>query len=691
MLWADAIPNLLIGLREGLEAGLVVSILLAALRKTSEGERRSSFPIWIGVVGAVSVAGSFAAVLTYSTNVLSSQAQEAIGGILSVLAVFLVSWMIFWMRRTARDLSGDLTERVRSASLLGSGALAVTAFLAVGREGLETTLFLWTAAKASGSTVAPLVGAGIGIGIAVLLCWLLFRGAVRMNLGVFFSRTAILLIVVAAGILAYGLGDLQDAGLLSGQNWIAFDISGSVAADSWWMTIITGATELQTRMTVLQVVAWVVYLAIMLTLFLRRPREEDAPVLAEVETESEPSRQPVLERWLHAAERRMWIVVVGLVVAPALIAVGVIAVLPTQQSSAQTAITVTTTSCGTGWTSGHTGAQTFLVTNNSGKAAEINLDDSAGAVVAEIETLGPATTAPMSATLEAGSYSFTCFLSGRQATVSPVIEVSGSHVAAATAAVVPVTVKDLAPANAQYETYAAGQLADLSAQIGAIQADLAGDDVAKAKTDWMAAQEDWERVGASYDSFGEFGEAVDGLPEAYQGGVNSAQFTGLHRLEYGLWHNQPVPELQAVTTTLADNVLAVQQHLSSPDLAGDPINLPIRAHEILEDALRDHLSGQDDEGSGAAYAETYADTQVTGIILGYLGPQLTERAPGLLQKAQKQLATLQSALEQADVGGSWNAPDQVSLSVRQHIDSAIGAALETLSSVPDVLEVPPHP
>jgi high-affinity iron transporter len=275
--------------------------------------------------------------------------------------------------------------------------------------------------------------------------------------------------------------------------------------------------------------------------------------------------------------------------------------------------------------------------------------------------------------------------------VSPVIEVSGSHVAAATAAVVPVTVKDLAPANAQYETYAAGQLADLSAQIGAIQADLAGDDVAKAKTDWMAAQEDWERVGASYDSFGEFGEAVDGLPEAYQGGVNSAQFTGLHRLEYGLWHNQPVPELQAVTTTLADNVLAVQQHLSSPDLAGDPINLPIRAHEILEDALRDHLSGQDDEGSGAAYAETYADTQVTGIILGYLGPQLTERAPGLLQKAQKQLATLQSALEQADVGGSWNAPDQVSLSVRQHIDSAIGAALEILSSVPDVLEVPPHP
>ena len=256
MLWADAIPNLLIGLREGLEAGLVVSILLAALRHSqTDGVRRSAFPIWVGVIGAVSVAASFAAVLTYSTSVLSSAAQEAVGGTLSVLAVLLVSWMVFWMRRTARNLSGELTDQVRRANLIGAGALAVTAFLAVGREGLETTLFLWTAAKASGSTVTPLVGAGIGIAVAILLCWLLFRGAVRMNLGVFFSRTGAILIVIAAGILAYGLGDLQDAGVLPGQNWIAFDISGTVASDSWWMSIITGVTELQTRMTVLQVAA----------------------------------------------------------------------------------------------------------------------------------------------------------------------------------------------------------------------------------------------------------------------------------------------------------------------------------------------------------------------------------------------------------------------------------------------------
>jgi high-affinity iron transporter len=151
MTWADSVPNLLIGLREGLEAGLVVSILLAAVRKgVPEGGRASTAPIWLGVLGAVMLAGSFAAVLTFSVADLSSRAQEAVAGLLSVFAVGLVTWMIFWMRRTAAGLATHLRGEVRRAALVGAGALTLTAFLAVGREGLETTLFLWTAARASG-------------------------------------------------------------------------------------------------------------------------------------------------------------------------------------------------------------------------------------------------------------------------------------------------------------------------------------------------------------------------------------------------------------------------------------------------------------------------------------------------------------------------------------------------------------
>nr|WP_238846131.1 iron uptake transporter permease EfeU [Nocardia terpenica] len=281
MNWAEAVPNLLICLREGLEAGLVVTILLAAIRKVSTPERPvSAAPVWLGLLGAVSVAASFAAVLTYSTAVLSSSAQEAIGGSLSVLAVGLVTGMVFWMRRTAGSLSKQLRGEVARASAVGAGALAVTAFLAVGREGLESTLFVWTAIKAAGSTVAPLVGAALGLVAAIALCWLLYRQAVRLNLGTFFNRTALVLIVIAAGVLAYGLGDLQDAGLLPGAQWIAFDLSAHIDPNSWWVSIITGVTELTPKMTVLQVVAWLVYLAVVIPLFLRAGRTAPEPAPA---------------------------------------------------------------------------------------------------------------------------------------------------------------------------------------------------------------------------------------------------------------------------------------------------------------------------------------------------------------------------------------------------------------------------
>ena len=250
-MWADALPNLLIGLREGLEAGLVVSILLAAVRKHAEADvaeaghpeagpgntsaRVRTAPIWIGVAAAVVLALSFGAVLTFYRSVLSSTGQEALGGFLSVIAVGLVTAMIFWMRRTARNLAGELRERVDQALRISTAALALTAFLAVGREGTETALFLWTAAQASGQTTAPLAGAAVGIAGAVIVCVLLFRRAVRIRLDKFFGRTAILLIIVAGGVLAYGLGDLQEAGILPGHLWVAFDLTARIDPSSWWM------------------------------------------------------------------------------------------------------------------------------------------------------------------------------------------------------------------------------------------------------------------------------------------------------------------------------------------------------------------------------------------------------------------------------------------------------------------------
>ena len=330
--------------------------------------------------------------------------------------------------------------------------------------------------------------------------------------------------------------------------------------------------------------------------------------------------------------------------------------------------------------------------NNSGLAGEINLDNAAGAVVGEIETLGPGTTAPLSADLGTGTYTFVCLMGSQSATSSQQVQVTAKTATSGSApvAVKPVTVAELTPPNKLYQAYAAAQLKDLASQVAAIKTDLGKQDIARAKTDWLAAQLDWERVGASYDSFGDLGLAVDGLPTGFVKGVNDPGFTGLHRLEYGLWHGQPAAELLSVTDVLAKNVATVQKNLTSDDLAGDPTQLPLRVHEIIEDALRDHLSGLDDEGGNAAYAQTWADTQVDRVVLGEESALINARDPGLVATAQRELAALDTALLATRASdGQWQSLTAASPGQRQHVDAAIGALLETLAVVPDLLEVPP--
>jgi high-affinity iron transporter len=183
---------------------------------------------------------------------------------------------------------------------------------------------------------------------------------------------------------------------------------------------------------------------------------------------------------------------------------------------------------------------------------------------------------------------------------------------------------------------------------------------------------------------------VDGLPDGLPDGVSDKGFAGLHRLEYGLWHGQPASELLPVTVTLAQNVATVRKNLASDDEAGDPAQLPLRAHEIIEDALRDHLSGIDDQGAGAAYAMTYADTQVDRTVLGYLAALVGQRDPGLVPAADRELATLDAALRATQAAdGQWQSLTAVPLDQRQQVNAAIGALLETLAVVPDLLEIPP--
>lgn len=277
-MFSVVVANALIGLREGLEAGLVVTILVAFLVRS---DRRSALPwVWTGVAAAVVLSIGFGALLSFTANTMSFEAQEAFGGSLSIIAVGFVTWMIFWMKRTARAISGELRDKLAQALEIGAWAVTLMAFLAVGREGLETALFIWSAAQAAGDTTAPLIGALIGIAASVVLAVGIYQGAVRIDMAKFFKVTGILLIFVAAGILAYGVHDLQEANILPGLNTLAFDISAAVPADSWYGTLLKGIFNLSPQTTVAEAVVWVLYVGVVLTLFLLPSRTRSSTTTA---------------------------------------------------------------------------------------------------------------------------------------------------------------------------------------------------------------------------------------------------------------------------------------------------------------------------------------------------------------------------------------------------------------------------
>jgi high-affinity iron transporter len=258
----------LIGLREGLEAALVVSILVAFLVKT---DRRHALRwVWPGIAAAVVVSVTVGAVLTYTTAQLSFEHQELLGGSLSIVAVGFVTAMIFWMRSAAKSIAAELRGKMDHALDVGPLAVLLLSLFAVGREGLETAVFFYAAVQtAQGGTTEPLVGFAVGLAVAVAIAYLLYRGAVRFNLAKFFKVTGILLVFVAAGVLGYGLHDLQEARFLPGLGALAFDASATLPEDSWYGALLKGIFNYSQRTTVLQAVAWLAYVAVVLPLFLR--------------------------------------------------------------------------------------------------------------------------------------------------------------------------------------------------------------------------------------------------------------------------------------------------------------------------------------------------------------------------------------------------------------------------------------
>jgi high-affinity iron transporter len=389
------IANFLTGLREGLEASLVISILVAYLVKSG---RRDRLPdIWIGVGAALALSLSFGAVLQFTSQSMSFEAQETFGGVMSIFAVGLVTWMIFWMRRTARFIKADLEGRVAGALAMSRFAVVVIAFVSVGREGIETSLFLWASTQTAGGGVSPVVGIVLGLGSAVVLGYLMYRSAVRVNLAKFFTYTSYALVVVAAGVLAYGVHDLQEAGRIGGGEDVLFDISSAVPLTSWYGSLLKGAFNFTPAPTVVEFAVWLGYLVTVFALLLW-PRKS-------------PSSAPT-----PAAGMGRRIAFGTLVGAATAVAVGVVVSGTSAQGEPAAADSASVVSgdrsCDVPRRHYEAGKVAFRVTNAGDDITEVYLYGEKGGsfsqIVNEVENIGPGAVATMTVDLKPGQYQVMC-------------------------------------------------------------------------------------------------------------------------------------------------------------------------------------------------------------------------------------------------------------------------------------------
>jgi high-affinity iron transporter len=271
-----------IGLREGLEAALIVGIVAAFLAQ--RGRHDALRLVWLGIALAIGACIVFAVGLQLFSSTLPQQEQEAFETIVAVVAVVMVTYMIIWMRRNSRHLKHDLEQSASAALAVGSAwALIGMAVLAVLREGFETSVFLLAAFNASGDPMAAGVGVILGIAVAVGIGWGIFHGGMRLNMARFFRITGVVLVFVAAGLVASAIHTAHEAGWISfGQAQVA-DLTWLMPRGSIISALLTGTLGIQPEPVAIEIVGWLLYLIPMLLIVLwpaaPRPRSEARTVV----------------------------------------------------------------------------------------------------------------------------------------------------------------------------------------------------------------------------------------------------------------------------------------------------------------------------------------------------------------------------------------------------------------------------
>ena len=269
----------LITLREGLEAALIIGIVLAFLNQT--GKRQWFQQVWLGTAAAILVSVVAGVVLFLSVGAFEGNAEKIFEGIAMLTAAGILTWMVFWMRKQAANIKQQLHAQIQAA-ISGGSSIAITglAFVAVVREGIETVLFLFGATRSAESTVLNVAGGIAGIAIAVVIGYGVYKGTSRLNLRTFFNTTGLLLILFAAGLLAHGIHEFQEAGIIPIVIEHLWDINNILPEKSVFGMFFTAVFGYNGNPSLIEVAAYTGYLATTLILFFKQTKTAVKPVSA---------------------------------------------------------------------------------------------------------------------------------------------------------------------------------------------------------------------------------------------------------------------------------------------------------------------------------------------------------------------------------------------------------------------------
>jgi iron uptake system component EfeO len=340
--------------------------------------------------------------------------------------------------------------------------------------------------------------------------------------------------------------------------------------------------------------------------------------------------------------------------------------------------------CGRGWTGGTAGPQTFALWDNSSLGVEVYLQNvDTGKVYFDAEGLGVNVTRSFTATIDPGRYRFYCLPSDSDGLPGPVVTVAGSYDGATTPGMSPVTDADLFGPIAQYHAWVTSRFPTLQRQVQALDADIRRGDVAAAKRDWLAGHMTYETLGAAYDAFGDDDAAINAMPSANVPAAKDPDLVGFHKIEALLWSGAPTARIAPYTGDLVKAVAKLRTDFKGERL--QTIDIGLRSHEIMENAVQFVLNGYDDAGSHTSLATLDANLTGTLEAMKPIRSVLRTRDQDLAQ-TDRWIARSQRLVRSYDHHGVWTPLQSLSTHQREVLNATVSQTVELLSRIASITE-----